>query len=412
MPSDPVSATPLGATPLGATPLGAMPLGAMPLGATPLGAMPLGAMPLRIDSAELRLVRLPLITPFTIATGTMVEKVFPLLTLRADGIAGYAEGVMDPTPDYLEETITGGMGMLREVILPLVVGKAFENPAALERVLTPWRGHQMAKAVVEMAFWDLWAKSLNLPLKTLLGGSGDRVAVGVSLGIGPIEDTVDRVAAHLAQGYQRIKLKIRPGHDVALVAAVRARFPDCHLTVDANSCYTLADTGLLRQLDAFALDYIEQPLAWDDIHDHATLQQRIATPICLDECIRGVADARKALQTDAARVINIKVGRSGGYLESLRIHDLCAAFGVPVWCGGMLESGIGRAHNIHLSTLPNFTRPGDTSSASRYFTRDLIEEKLETNAGWMPVPDGPGIGVHPDWDFVQTMTRSVETMSA
>jgi len=369
------------------------------------------ATPLRIDSAELRLVRLPLVTPFTIATGTMVEKVFPLLALRADGIEGYAEGVMDPTPDYLEETIAGGMAFLRDLILPLVVGKSFENPAALGRVLAPWRGNPMAKAVVEMAFWDLWAKSLNLPLKTLLGGSGDRVAVGVSLGIGPIEETIERVAAHLAQGYQRIKLKIRPGHDVALVGAVRAAFPDCHLTVDANSCYTLADTGLLRKLDGFALDYIEQPLAWDDIHDHATLQQRITTPICLDECIRGVADARKALQTDAARVVNIKVGRSGGYLESLRIHDLCAAFSVPVWCGGILESGIGRAHNIHLSTLPNFTRPGDTSSASRYFTRDLIHEKLETTDGWMPVPPGPGIGVHPDRDFIQTITRSVETFS-
>ena len=370
------------------------------------------AAPLRIDSAELRLVRLPLVTPFTIATGTMVEKVFPLLTLRADGIEGYAEGVMDPLPDYLEETISGGMAFLRDLILPLLAGNSFENPAALEKVLAPWRGNPMAKAVVEMAFWDLWAKSLNLPLKTLLGGSGDRVAVGVSLGIGPVAETIDRVAAHLAQGYQRIKLKIRPGHDVALVSAVRAAFPDCHLTVDANSCYTLADTGLLRQMDAFALDYIEQPLAWDDIHDHATLQQRIITPICLDECIRGVADARKALQTDAARVINIKVGRSGGYLESLRIHDLCAAFSVPVWCGGMLESGIGRAHNIHLSTLPNFTRPGDTSSSSRYFTRDLTHETLEATDGWMPVPPGPGIGVHPDWDYINTITRSVETFAA
>jgi o-succinylbenzoate synthase len=365
--------------------------------------------PLRIDSAELRLVRLPLVTPFTISTGTMVEKVFPLLTLRADGIEGYAEGVMDPLPDYLEETIAGGMAFLKDLILPQVVGKTFENPAAMDRLLAPWRGHQMAKAVVEMAFWDLWAKSLNLPLKTVLGGSGDKVAVGVSLGIGPVEETVDRVAAHLAQGYQRIKLKVRPGHDEVLVAAVRNAFPDCHLTVDANSCYTLADTALMRRMDAFALDYIEQPLAWDDIHDHAVLQQRIQTPICLDECLRTSGDVRKALQCDAARVVNIKVGRSGGYVESLRMHDLCAAFSVPVWCGGMLESGIGRAHNIHLSTLPNFTKPGDTSSASRYFTRDLIEERLETAEGWMPVPPGPGIGVTPDWEFLATISRSTET---
>ncbi len=368
--------------------------------------------PLKIDSAELRLVRLPLLTPFKIATGTMVEKVFPLLTLRSDGIEGYAEGVMDPLPDYLDETIAGSMAFLREVLVPKVIGASFENPAALEKLLTPWRGHQMAKAVVEMAFWDLWAKSLNLPLKTLIGGSGERVAVGVSLGIGAIDSTIDRVGAHLAQGYKRIKLKIMPGHDVALVAAVRTAFPECHLTVDANSAYTLADTGLLRRLDAFALDYIEQPLAWDDIHDHATLQQRLTTPICLDECIRTSADARKALQSDAARVVNIKVGRSGGYLESLRIHDLCAAFSVPVWCGGMLESGIGRAHNIHLSTLPNFTKPGDTSSASRYFARDLIHERLETENGMMPVPAGPGIGVHPDWDFIASVTLSSESHPA
>ncbi len=368
--------------------------------------------PLRIESAELRLVRLPLVTPFVISTGTMSDKVFPLLTLRADGIEGYAEGVMDPLPDYLDETVTGSMALLRDVLLPQVIGQSFDNPRALEQVMAPWRGHYMARAMVEMAFWDLWAKSLDLPLQTVLGGQGGAIDVGVSLGIGPIESTLDRVADHVGQGYKRIKLKVKPGHDLALVKAVRAAFPDTKLSVDANSCYTLADTGMLRALDDFALDYIEQPLAWDDIHDHATLQARIVTPICLDECIRTVADARKALQSDAARVINIKVGRSGGYGPSLRIHDLCAAFDVPVWCGGMLESGIGRAHNIHLSTLPNFTKPGDTSSASRYFTRDIIEQKLETHEGRMPVPQGAGIGVTLDRDFLQTVSLSSEGFRA
>ncbi len=378
----------------------------------PATSRPALRTPLRIDSAELRLVRLPLLRPFTISTGTMHDKVFPLLTLRANGIEGHAEGVMDPLPDYLDETIPAAMAFLEKVLLPQVVGASFENPAALERLLTPWRGHQMAKATVEMAFWDLWAKALGLPLRTLLGGSGDAIDVGVSLGIGAVPDTLARVADHLAQGYKRIKLKIMPGHDVALVRAVRAEFPDAHLTVDANSAYTLADIGVMRALDGFGLDYIEQPLAWNDLHDHATLQARIATPLCLDESIRGSVDARKALQTDAGRVINIKVGRSGGYLESLRIHDLCAAFGVPVWCGGMLESGIGRAHNIHLSTLPNFTKPGDTSSASRYFARDLIVEKLEATGGRMPVPQGPGIGVTPDWDFIETVTLSRQDFPA
>jgi o-succinylbenzoate synthase len=292
------------------------------------------------------------------------------------------------------------------------VGNSFENPAALERVLAPWRGHHMTKAMVEMAFWDLWAKSLNLPLKTLLGGGGDAVDVGVSLGIGPVDATIDRVRLHVDQGYKRIKLKVMPGHDVAMVAAVRTAFPDVHLSVDANCCYTLADTPLLQRMDAFGLDYIEQPLAWNDIADHAVLQARIRTPICLDESIRSAVNARQAMQIDATRIVNIKAGRCGGYAESLRIHDICAAFAVPVWCGGMLEAGIGRAHNIHLSTLPNFTKPGDVSSASRYFAQDIIEQRLESTEGRMPVPPGPGIGVTLDQDVLTAMTQTTETFVA
>jgi O-succinylbenzoate synthase len=364
---------------------------------------------LRIDGAELRLVRLELLTPFTISTGTMVEKIIPLLTLHANGIEGYAEGVMDPLPDYLDEQIAGSMALLRDAILPQVVGKAFDNPQALEPLLSPWRGHTMTKAMVEMAFWDLWAKSLGLPLKTVLGGSGEAIDVGVSLGIGPVEETLERVHSHVQQGYRRIKLKIKPGHDAALVEAVRRAFPAIPISVDANSAYTLADSARLARLDAYGLDYVEQPLAWNDIQDHATLQKRIATPICLDESIRSARDARKALQIDATRVINIKVGRVGGHAEAVRLHDLSAAFDVPVWCGGMLESGIGRAHNIHLSTLPNFSKPGDVSSASRYFARDLVEERLEATDGRMPVPQGPGIGVTPDEAFIETITLSRET---
>lgn len=372
----------------------------------------MSASPLRIDSAELRLVRLPLLTPFTIATGTMHEKLFPLLTLRADGIEGFGEGVMDPLPDYLDETIAGSMMLLRDVLLPQLVGRSFENPAAVETLLAHWRGHYMTKAMVEMAFWDLWAKSLNLPLKTLLGGERDAVDVGVSLGIGSIADTVARAEKHLALGYKRIKLKIMPGHDVNLVAAVRSAMPEAHLTVDANSAYTLADMDVMLALDGFGLDYIEQPLAWDDIHDHAVLQPRMKTAICLDECIRTVHHARKALESGATRVINIKVGRVGGYQEARRIHDLCAAWTFPVWCGGMLESGIGRAHNIHLSTLPNFRKPGDTSSASRYFAKDIVNEALETSGGRMPVPQGPGIGVTLDRAFLDKVTTSTERFPA
>lgn len=363
--------------------------------------------PLTIDGAEIRLVRLPLVTPFTIATGTMTEKLFPLVRLFSGAHEGVAEGVMDPLPDYLEETTAGAVDFLSNVLLPGLVGKSFAHPRALSRQLAVWRANHMARATVEMAFWDLWARSLNLPLQTVLGGEGEAIDVGVSLGIGPVDQTIGRVRDHLDQGYRRIKLKIKQGHDLAPVSAVRETFPDAHLTVDANCDYTLADTALLTRLDDFALDYIEQPLAWDDIHDHATLQARLKTPLCLDESIRTVAHARKALQSDAARVVNIKVGRSGGYASSLAIHDLCAAFDVPVWCGGMLESGIGRAHNIHLSTLPNFRKPGDTSSASRYFRRDIIAERLETADGRMPVPAGPGTGVTLDHDFLATVSHDV-----
>ncbi|WP_067215676.1 o-succinylbenzoate synthase [Stappia indica] len=369
-------------------------------------------LPLTIDSAELHIVRLPLISPFTTSTGTMHEKVFPLLVLKSGALEGYAEGVMDPLPDYLDDTISAATYFLREAILPNVVGKNFENPQELEKVLAPWRGHWMAKATVEMAFWDLWAKALGLPLKTLLGGTGDKVAVGVSLGLQDIEATVEAAKRHHAEGYKRIKLKIEPGHDVELVARVRAALPDARMSVDANTAYSLADLRVLKALDAYDLEYIEQPLAYDDIHDHAVLQSRIATAVCLDESIRSAADARKALASDAARVVNIKVGRVGGHLEARRIHDIAQAWSVPVWCGGMLESGIGRAHNIHMSTLPNFRKPGDTSSARRYFRKDLTVEWLETEGGMMPVPEGPGIGVRLDREFLESISSDRETFGA
>jgi len=371
--------------------------------------MPPTTAPLRIDSAELRIVRLPLLAPFTTSTGTMHAKVFPLLTLRSGDLEGYAEGVMDPLPDFLDDTIAGGVDFLAQAILPQVIGASFENPEAINRILRPWRGNWMAKAMVDMAFWDLWAKSMNLPLSTVLGGLGSAVPVGISLGIDDIGDTVEKARMNRARGYRRIKLKIMPGHDLELVSAVRAALPDTPLTVDANTAYTLADMPVMHALDALGLDYIEQPLAYDDLHDHAVLQSRLKTPICLDESIRSAADARKALAGGAARVINIKVGRVAGHLEARRIHDIAAAFDVPVWCGGMLEAGIGRAHNIHLATQPNFRKPGDTSSNSRYFARDIIHEPLEAEDGLMPVPPGPGIGVRLDHGFLSGISSDIMT---
>lgn len=368
---------------------------------------------IRIETAELRVISLPLITPFVISTGTMTDRVFPLLVLKGEGLEGVAEAVMDPTPDYLEETIPGALAFLNDVILPAIVGKRFHAPADLLAILDPWRGHRMSKAVVEMAFWDLWTKALGLPLKSALGGVRDAVAVGVSIGIAPIDQTLDRIAEAQAEGYRRTKLKIQQGHDLKLLESVRARFPDIKLTVDANTDYGLADLPVLQAMDAFALDYIEQPLAFDDIHDHAIVQRSMRTAICLDESIRSATDTRKALVAGAARVINIKVGRVGGYAAARAIHDVSEAFGAPVWCGGMLESGIGRAHNIHLATLRNFTKPGDTSSASRYFKRDIIQEPLEAIDGMMPVPqNGAGIGVTLDRDFLETVTLQTQETRA
>lgn len=366
-------------------------------------------LPLLIEEAELRLVRLPLLTPFRIATGTMTERLFPLLRLRGEGLDGWAEGVMDPLPDYLDETLAGTLSLLREGILPGILGRRFVNPEALARQLRPWRGHAMARAMVEMAFWDLWSRALGLPLGIALGGDGRAaVPVGVSLGLGSVDETLESVARHLDAGYRRIKLKIAPGHDIALLKAMRLRFPAIALSVDANASYLLADRARLRSFDAFGLDYVEQPLAWDDLLDHATLQRELATAICLDESLRSVGHARRALQLDAARVLNIKVARVGGHDAARRMHDLAEAFDVPVWCGGMLESGVGRAHNIHLSTLPNFTKPGDVSSASRYFARDIVQEPLEATDGLMPVPQGPGIGVTPDEDALATVADPPE----
>ena len=362
-----------------------------------------------IEAAELHIVSLPLITPFVISNQTLTDKTFPLLVLKGEGIEGIAEAVMDQIPDYLEETIPAAMAFLRDVLLPRIVGKRFASPYELEPILAPWRGNRMAKAVVEMAFWDLWAKSLGIPLKAALGGVRDAVDVGVSIGIGSVELTLERIAEAQAAGYKRTKLKIAKGHDVALLDAVRARYPDIKLTVDANTDYGLEDLALLRRFDEFDLDYIEQPLAFDDIHDHAQVQAALKTAICLDESIRNAGDARKALEMRAARVINIKVGRVGGFAAARAIHDVSDAFGVPVWCGGMLEAGIGRAHNIHLATLANFTKPGDTSSASRYFKRDIVNEPLESANGEMPVPNnGAGIGVTLDRDYMKSVTSHSE----
>ncbi len=362
-----------------------------------------------IDSAEIRVIKLQLLRPFETSFGIENERTIPILTLFSQGLEGYAEGVMEVLPLYREEFLSGALALLEGALLPRILGIDLPAPQDLLDRLAMFRGNHMAKAMLEMAFWDLQAKSQGRPLFHLFGGERLRIPVGVSLGIQKsLEATREQVQIHLEQGYQRIKLKIKPGWDTRMITFVRGEFPDAVLTVDANSSYTLADLPIFQELDRCDLDYIEQPLAYDDLIDHAHLQAQLQTAVCLDESILSAEDARKALEIRAGRVINIKVGRVGGHLEAMRVHDVCRASGVPVWCGGMLESGIGRAHNIHLATLPNFSKPGDTSSSSRYWQKDIINEALETTAGWMPVPQGPGIGVTLDREYLDSLTVSKE----
>jgi O-succinylbenzoate synthase len=270
------------------------------------------------------------------------------------------------------------------------------------------RGHRMAKAAVETALRDLFAHAAGLPLSRALGGTREKIEVGVSLGLSAtVRETVENVRRHVEQGYRRIKLKIEPGADVDRVAAVREAFPSIVLTVDANAAYTPEQTDGLRALDAYGLDYIEQPLHHEDLMAHARLAKTLKTPICLDESIRSAADARAAIALAACRVINVKIGRVGGHGEALRIHEAAQAAGVPLWCGGMLEAGVGRAHNVAVASLPGFSKPGDTSSSSRYFEDDIVEPALEAADGLMPVPAGPGIGVRIRHDVLGRVTTKV-----
>jgi O-succinylbenzoate synthase len=294
----------------------------------------------------------------------------------------------------------------------LLRGKDFASAADVWEMLALVRGHNMAKGGLEAAIWDAEAKQKNMPLAKLLGGTLDEIICGVSIGIQPsIDALLGKVEKELAAGYQRIKIKIKPGKDIEPTRALRERFPRIRLMVDANSAYTLKDAARLKELDAFYLIMMEQPLGWDDIYSHAELQRQLDTPICLDECIHDYEHARAAIEIGACRIINIKLGRVGGHAAARRIHDLCKAKGIPVWCGGMLESGIGRAHNIAMSTLPNFTLPGDVSASKRYWAEDVIEPEVEvTRHGTIPVPKAPGIGYAPRIDRIESLTRRREVI--
>ncbi|WP_117236955.1 o-succinylbenzoate synthase [Thermus sediminis] len=360
---------------------------------------------MRIEAAELRILELPLRFRFETSFGVQTKRTILLLRLFGEGLEGLGEGVMERLPLYREETVEGTRYLLQEAFLPRVLGQDLPNPEALAQALSPFRGNPMAKALLEMAFYDLFAKGLGRPLWQVLGGVRREVEVGVSLGIqSTVEATLRVVERHLQEGYRRIKLKIKPGWDHEVLRAVREAFPEATLTADANSAYRLSDLPRLRRLDELGLDYLEQPLGYDDLLDHARLQRELATPICLDESLTSAEKARKAIELGSGRVFNVKPARLGGHGESLKVHALAQSAGIPLWMGGMLEAGVGRAHNLHLSTLPGFTKPGDVSSASRYWEEDLIDEALEAKEGLMPVPEGPGIGVHLKLALVDRIT--------
>jgi len=367
---------------------------------------------MRVDQVELRVVRLPYRTPFKTSFAEETEKHALITTIRADGVEGYGEGVMDPLPHYREETLPGALHLLRAALAPDLLAHGCDEPASLSARWQRWRGNPMAKSALELAVWDCHARQLGVPLRSLLGGERTEIPVGASLGMTSIEQTVDNVARHVEQGYKRVKLKIEPGWDIDMLAAVRAKFPDIELTVDANSAYTLDMIDVLRQIDGFGLHYIEQPLHWDDLTEHARLATMLGTPLCLDESLTSPARVVAALDLDACRVVNVKVGRVGGLQSVREIHDLCVDRKVPMWCGGMLETGVGRAHNIHIATMPGFVYPGDTASASRTYARDIVEQPLEATDGIMPVPAGAGIGVTLDRAFLDEVTESVEVIRA
>jgi len=367
---------------------------------------------MRLRKLTLREIHLPLVAPFETSFGRTELRRILLVEADIDGISAWGESTAGENPFYSYETVETAWLILRDYLWPILKGREVASAAEVFDLLASVRGHNMAKAALETAFWDAEARQKNVPLTKLLGGTLAEIPCGVSIGIQPsISDLIAKVERELAAGYQRIKIKIKPGTDLEPVRALRQRFPRIRLMVDANSAYRLEDTPQLKALDAFYLIMIEQPLGWDDIFSHAELQRHLDTPICLDECIHDVEQARAAISIGACRIINIKLGRVGGHTAARRMHDLCRSRSVPVWCGGMLESGIGRAHNIAMSSLPNFSLPGDVSASRRYWAEDIIDPEVEvTPEGTIRVPTGPGIGYSPRLDRIESLTKLKEVL--
>ncbi len=360
---------------------------------------------MRIERAVLREVSLELKKPFRTSHGPVRRRRVLLLTLQGEGLEGWSECVAGVDPSYTAETVDTAWHVLTDFVLPRVVGHSVHRPEEVLRPVEWVRGHPMALAALEMAAWDLDARCAGVSLAAKLGGERTEVPVGISLGLSTSRaELLEAVGSALDEGYERVKLKIERGREHDILSAVRDRFPKATLWADANGAYTLADTGRLRALDALALGLLEQPLAHDDFLDHARLQKELETPVCLDESIRSARDTALALELGSCRVVNLKPGRVGGHAESRRIHDLLRGSGTPLWCGGMLETGIGRAHNLALASLPGFSLPGDISASGRYWERDIVSPEHEVRSGTMCVPAGPGIGVAVDLERIEALT--------
>jgi O-succinylbenzoate synthase len=367
-----------------------------------------------IKRVELRYVKMELVAPFVTSMGVETHEEHIIIRVESDGVTGWGECVATGNPFYSYETVNTAWHILRDFLIPSVLGRRIASVDEAVGFCARVRGHRMAKAGLEAALWDAFAKERNVPLSEMLGGIRDRIDVGVSIGMQEsTRELLQRITEYLEDGYKRIKIKIEPGNDLEPVSAVRREFPDITLQVDANCSYQLSDIDVFRALDNYNLLLIEQPLGYDDLIDHSELQRELKTPLCLDESVQSLADARAAAELGSCRIINIKPGRVGGFIESKAIHDFCASKSMPVWHGGMLESGIGRAGNVALASLPNFKLPGDISASDRYYKQDIVEPAFQVLPdGTMVVPTKPGIGVDVVMEQLNRVTQHHEDFTA
>jgi len=361
---------------------------------------------MEIKSIVLRHMKMDLLNPFTTSVGTEYDKDFILVEVKSKtGLSGWGESVSIMEPIYNEETVKTNWHIMNDFLIPLLLKEPISHPDEVTERFKPIRGNFNAKAALECAVWDLYARELNISLAQALGGVKDKIEVGVSVGIQESETKMlHQIEGYLQEGYKRIKVKIKPDWDIHILKMIRSHFPDIPLMADANCAYTLEDIEHLQQLDEFRLMMIEQPLANDDIIDHSRLQAKLQTPICLDESIHTPEDARKAIELGSCRIINLKLGRVGGLTESKKIHALCVKHNIPMWCGGMLEAGVGRAHNIAITSLANFSMPGDTAPSSHYWKKDIITPEVLMSNGYIQVPEGPGIGFEPNHKHIEEFT--------